>query len=230
MRAADIMTRQVITARAGVSVSALAALMVDNGISAIPIVDADDKLVGIVSEGDLMRRNETATERRRGWWLRAFADRETLAAEYVKAHGRKAAEVMTREVVSVGEDTPVADIVDLLERNGIKRVPVVRDGKLVGIVSRANLVRALAAAQAPRPEFATDDAAIQAQVVAELKSRGFGDTGAVSVIVTEGAVHLWGSFASATEHKAMRIAAGEVPGVRRVVDHLTPRPVVIYQA
>jgi CBS domain-containing protein len=204
--------------------------MGDNGISAVPIVDADDRVVGVVSEGDLMRRSETGTERRRGWWLRAFAEPETLAGEYVKAHGRKAADVMTREVVSVTEDTPVADIVDLLERHRIKRVPVLRDGKIVGIVSRANLVRALAAMPAPRLESAADDAAIRAQINDELRRAGFGGMVAADVIVTEGTVHLWGFYNSPTEHEAIRVAAEGIPGVREVVDHLTPRPVVLYQA
>lgn len=230
MKAADIMTARVISARPDVSVGALAALMGDNGISAVPIVDADDRVVGIVSEGDLVRRSETGTERRRGWWLRAFAEPQTLAAEYVKAHGRKAADVMTREVISVSEDTPVADIVDLLERHRIKRVPVLRDGKLVGVVSRANLVRALAAMPAPRPELAADDAAIRAQLADELKRRGFGYAVTADVIVTEGAVHLWGFYDTPSERQAIRVAAEGIPGVREVVDHLMPRPVVLYQA
>ncbi len=230
MKAADVMTARVITARPDVSVGALAALMGDNGISAVPIVDADERLVGIVSEGDLVRRSETGTERRRGWWLRAFAEPETLAAEYVKAHGRRAADVMTREIVSVTEDTPIADIADVLERRRIKRVPVLRDGKLVGIVSRANLVRALAAMPPQRGELAADDGAIRAQLADELKRSGFGSTVAASVIVAEGTVHLWGFYHSDSEHKAIRVAAEGIPGVREVVDHLMPRPVVLYQA
>src|SRR5436190_4302351 len=141
MKAVDIMTARVVTARPDTRVSALAHLMSDNGISAVPIVDAEDRVVGIVSEGDFLRRGETDTQRRRGRWLRAFADPETLAGEYVKANGRTAADVMTRQVISVVEDTSVPDIVDLLERHDIKRVPVLRERKLVGIVSRGNLVR-----------------------------------------------------------------------------------------
>jgi len=230
MKATDIMTARVVTARPDVGVAALAVLMADNGISAVPIVDARGRVVGIVSEGDLMRRGETATERRRGWWLRTFAEPETLAAEYVKAHGRKAADVMTRDVVTVTEETPVADIVDLLERHRIKRVPVLSDGKLVGIVSRANLVRALAALPAPRPERAADDAAIRAQLAAELKRAGFGHAAGAELIVTEGAVHLSGFYNSPSEHDAIRVAAEGIPGVREVVDHLVPRPAILYQA
>jgi CBS domain-containing protein len=230
MRAAEIMTSRVVTARPDDSVATIAALMGSNAISAVPIVDAAGRVLGIVSEGDLLRRGETGTERRRGRWLRAFAEPETLASEYVKAHGRRAADVMTRDVVGVQEDTPVADIVDLLERHGIKRVPVLRDGKLVGIVSRANLVRALVAVAPAKAESAAEDSAIQAQITDELKRAGFANLHDVSVIVTDGTVHLWGIYASASEHKALRIAAERIPGVRAVVDHLTPRPVALYQA
>jgi CBS domain-containing protein len=230
MRAADIMTTRVVTVRADAHVSEVARLMSENGISAVPVVDADQNVIGIVSEGDLLRRGETGTERRRGRWLRAFAEPETLANEYLKAHGRRAAQVMTRDVVTVDIDMPVAAIVDLLERHGIKRVPVVRDGKLAGIVSRANLVRALVAAPAARPEIAADDGAIQAQLADELARTGFANVRDVNVIVSEGTVHLWGHYGSATERKAINVAAEGIPGVRAVVDHLNPRPVVLYQA
>jgi CBS-domain-containing membrane protein len=162
--------------------------------------------------------------------LRAFADPDTLATEYVKAHGRSAADVMTRDVVSIAEDTPVPDIVDLLERHDIKRVPVLRERKLVGIVSRANLVRALGAVAASRPELAADDGAIQAQLKDELAHAGFASPRDLSIIVTEGTVHLWGIYASANERKAIRVAAEGIPGVLQVVDHLSPRPAVLYQA
>jgi CBS domain-containing protein len=224
------MTADVVTARSDTTVSAIAALMTAHRISAVPIVDGQGRVLGIVSEGDLLRRQETGTERQRGRWLRAFTDPDTLAEEYAKAHGRSAAEVMTRDIVSVTEDTAVGAIVDLLERHGIKRVPVLRDGKLVGIVSRANLVRALAAAPQPRQELAAEDSAIQAQLAAEFKRRGFDRSVAGNAIVTEGIVHLWGAYATESEHKAMRVAAEEIPGVRQVVDHLVPRPVVLYQA
>jgi CBS domain-containing protein len=204
--------------------------MSEHAISAVPILDAHGRVVGIVSEGDLLRRDETGTTRRRSWWLRTLADPETLADEYTKAYGRTAASVMTRTVVSVAEDTPIADIVALLERHAIKRVPVLRDGKLVGIVSRANLIRALAAAPVARPEIAADDEAIQAQLKDELVRAGFASLRDLNVIVSEGTVHLWGHYASASERNAIRVAAERIPGVRNVVDHLTPRPVVIYQA
>ncbi len=154
MRAMDVMTTNVITVSPDTSVQEVATLLSERGISGVPVVDAENRLVGIVSEGDLLHRVETGTDRRpdrrsgrrRSWWLDTVGSDEELARDYVKSHGRTAKDVMTSEVISVSETTELADIANLLETKRIKRVPVVRDGRLVGIVSRANLVRALAAA------------------------------------------------------------------------------------
>src|SRR5690349_1899267 len=144
MNAADVMISNVITVGPAAQLQDVAETLLKNRISAMPVVTADGKLVGIVSEGDLMRRVETATGRRRSWWLAMLTGREVLAAEYVKEHARKVSDVMTHEVITVKPETPLYDIATTLERNGIKRVPVVKDGKVVGIVSRANLLQALA--------------------------------------------------------------------------------------
>src|SRR5262252_1884320 len=140
----DIMTSEVITVREDATVPEVARLMAERGISAVPVVDRENQIVGMVSEGDLLHRTETGTERRRAWWLDMVSSTNKLAGEYIKSHSAKVKDVMTRDVLSVTEETAVADIAVLLETNRIKRVPVVRDGKIVGIVSRANLVRALA--------------------------------------------------------------------------------------
>src|ERR1700751_1567811 len=144
MRAMDVMTSEVITVDENATVQEAAKLLAEHGISAVPVVDKDNQVIGMVSEGDLLHRAETGTERRRSWWLDMMASTNTLAGDYIKSHSGKVKDVMTRTVHSVTETTPVGDIALLLETNRIKRVPVVRDGKLVGIVSRANLVRALA--------------------------------------------------------------------------------------
>ena len=141
MRAADVMTSEVITVGENASVQEAAKLMAEHGISAVPVVDRDNCVIGMVSEGDLLHRAEIGTERRRSWWLDIMASTNRLAGEYVKAHSGKVRDVMTRDVVSVTEEAPVAGIAILLETHRIKRVPVLRDGKLAGIVSRANLVR-----------------------------------------------------------------------------------------
>src|SRR6516164_5064928 len=144
MRATDLMTTGVITVDENATVPEAAKLLATHGISAVPVVDEDNRVIGMVSEGDLLHRAETGTERRRAWWLDMVASTNKLAGDYIKSHSGKVKDVMTRNVLSVTETTPIADIALLLETNRIKRVPVVRDGKLVGIVSRANLVQALA--------------------------------------------------------------------------------------
>src|SRR5271167_3330611 len=144
MRAMDVMTREVITVDENASVPAVAKLLCEHGISAVPVVDKGNRVIGMVSEGDLLHRAETGTEPRRSWWLQMIASTNQLAADYIKSHSGSVKDVMTRDVITVSDTTPVADIAVLLETNRIKRVPVLCDGKLVGIVSRANLVRALA--------------------------------------------------------------------------------------
>jgi CBS domain-containing protein len=146
MKARDVMVSPVITAKPSSSVKDVAKLFLDRRISAVPVVD-DDKLVGIVSEGDLLHRAEADTERRHYWWLRRLIADDTLAAEYVKAHARKVADVMTRRVIIASPETPLYEIAALMEKNAIKRVPIVSDGQLVGIVSRANLIQAVASAR-----------------------------------------------------------------------------------
>jgi len=162
MRAMDVMTTEVITVDPDVSVQAVAKLLSERGISGVPVIDAADRLVGIVSEGDLLHRVETGTERLpgrpRSWWLDTIALDRELARDYVKSHGRTARDVMTRDVISVIDTTDLAEIAMLLETKRIKRVPVLRDGKLVGIVSRANLMRALAVTESdPAVDVTADD-------------------------------------------------------------------------
>lgn len=219
MKAKDIMTSPVITAGPETTVREIAALLLKQRISALPVLEKG-RVVGMVSEADLLHRHEIGTDRLPAgpWWLRLFgADRSP--AEYVRSHARKARDIMTREVVSVSEDTPVARIADLLDKHGIKRVPVMRGKRLVGIVSRANLVQALAneARAASRPS--RDDAAIHDRVTAELERQAWWRPVYSNVTVADGVVHYWGATESDADRDAARVAAENVPGVRDVVDH-----------
>src|SRR5271156_2911937 len=144
MRAVDVMTSGVITVGENATVPEAAKLLAEHGISAVPVVDNENRVIGMVSEGDLLHRAETGTERRRSWWLDMVTSTDQLAAEYIRSHSGRVRDVMTPGVISVTEQTAIAEIAILLETHRIKRVPVLRDGKLVGIVSRANLVQALA--------------------------------------------------------------------------------------
>jgi len=141
MKARDVMTLAVYTVKPTTSVKDVAHLFVERRISAAPVVDDQRKIVGIVSEGDLVHRSEISTQRRHPWWLVLMAGDEGLAADYIKAHAKQVADIMTRKVITAGPDTPLQEIAEMLEKYGIKRLPIVRDGQLVGIVSRANLVQ-----------------------------------------------------------------------------------------
>jgi len=231
MRAMDVMTTNVITVVADTSVQALATLLSERGISGVPVVDKDGLLVGIVSEGDLLHRAETGTERRtqrrRSRWLDTFAADQEAARDYVKAHGRSVQEIMTREVISVSDTTELADIATLLETKRIRRVPVVRDGKLVGIVSRANLVRALAMMKnQPTIDADNDDRTIRQKLLTELQGHEWVHMWGADIIVRDRVVHLWFSDdRSEDERQAVRIAAENIAGVRQVQEHIVPAAV-----
>ncbi len=224
MRASDVMVTDVITVTPASDVAQVAALLLTNHISAAPVVDADGRLVGMISEGDLIRRSESGTAHERPWWLRMLMNRELLAAEFVREHSRRVGDLMTRDVVSAAPDTPVADIAALLERHRIKRVPIVKDGRLAGIVSRANLIQALATsrrtAQEPHPAA---DAELRERVMAQLKSEPWMRSALVNVTVSGGTVDLWGIVDSPGEKQALRVAVEIVPGVKGVNDNLVVR-------
>jgi CBS domain-containing protein len=235
MHALDIMTIDVITAGPTMSVQELARLLDENAISAVPVVDAENRPIGMVSEGDLLHRLEMGAERpitrRRSWWLSLFGSSKPSEdiREYIKSHGRTVGDVMTRQVISVGERTTLADIATLLETRRIKRVPVVRDGKLVGIVSRANLIRAMAALGSPETAGDVDDHSIREKMLAELKRLRLSNIIHPSdIIVRNRVIHLWelDNLSSPEERQALRIAAESVSGVLGVEEHLVPASVV----
>ena len=170
MNAADVMVTNVITVGLDACLQDVAHLLLTNRISAVPVVDSDGKVVGIVSEGDLMRRAEAGTGRRRSWWLSLLTGKEVLAAQYVKEHSRKVADVMTRDVITATPDTPLQDIANVLEKNSIKRVPIIKDGKMVGLVSRANLLQALASLRKQIEGGTPNDTKIRETVVQRLNA------------------------------------------------------------
>jgi CBS domain-containing protein len=217
MRAGNVMTRDVITVGPDADVRSIARKLLEHRISAVPVVDEDSQLLGIVSEGDLVMRPENETAGRTSWWLELFGGFDSRCEDFVKKHGRRAQDVMTRNVVSVTEDTALSEIAKLLERHRIKRVPVLRKGRVVGIVSRANLLHGLAAA--PATQASLDSTQARASIYKLLGEAGL-RTSLLNIVVSEGTAHLWGATRSWAEREAVRVAAEAAPGVERVENHL----------
>lgn len=222
MRADDIMSVDVVTVAPDTDISEIARTLIEYNVSAVPVVDSDGNVIGVVSEGDLMRREESGTERHPSWWLTFLADSDERARDYVKSHGHVAKDVMTRKVITVTEDTQIEDIAEILEKNRIKRVPVVRDHKLVGIVSRANLLHGLIARRT-RKAADGDDRAIRKTILAALGETGV-RTELIDVVVNKGVVSLWGAVESDAQADAIRVAAESADGVQRIDNQVTVMP------
>lgn len=223
MKAHDIMVSPVVTVKPSTSVQDVAKILLERRISAVPVVDDQGKIVGIVSEGDLMHRAESGTQRKHAWWLRGFIGDETLAAEYVKAHARKVTDVMTRNVISATPDSPLHEIAALMEKNAIKRVPIVKDRYLVGVVSRANLIQAVASGRKVL-DVPVSDAVIRDKIMTALKAEAWAHTGLMNITVNGGVVDIWGLAGSESERKAIRVVAETTPGVTIVNDNMIKRP------
>jgi CBS domain-containing protein len=220
MNASDVMTRNILSVKPDATIAEAIRLMLDNRISGVPVIDEAGRLVGILTEGDLLRRGETATERHRPRWLEFLMGPGRLAEEYVRTHGRRIAEVMTRDPVSVAPDTSLKEIVELMERHRIKRVPVLDGDAPVGILSRADLLRGLAGALAAEPGAATSDQEIRERILAELAGAAWVPGDGIAITVENGVVDLNGVILDEKERAALRVAAENVPGVKAVEDHL----------
>src|SRR5215475_9506304 len=220
MRAADVMGRNVITVHPDTEIADAIKLLVEHDISALPVVDEHSKLVGIMSEADLMRRTEIGTEKQRPHWIESLMGAATLAGEFTKSHALKVGEIMTEEVVSVSEDASLAEIATLFERHRIKRVPVTRDGAVVGIVSRSNLIQALASAVVHGAASIDTDQQIRRELLGRLEQESWTDFGERNVIVHDGVVHLWGLVGSQAQRTALTALAEGIPGVKQVSDEM----------
>lgn len=228
MQARDVMVSPVITVTEIDTVRDVAKLLIAERISAVPVLDQAGKIVGIVSEADLIHRIEAGTERPTSWWLSLISGESAIASEYVMAHARKVKDVMTTDVQTAHPDTPLVEIADMFEEKHIKRVPIVNDvGELVGIVSRANIIQAVASTR-PKFEVALPDTLIREQLVTELKKQSWSHVHKLNPTVTNGIVDLWGFTQSEKERQAIRVAAESIPGVVAVNDHLLQEPVFIY--
>jgi CBS-domain-containing membrane protein len=221
LRAHDIMSSDLIVVAPKTGVDRIVTILLLNMISAVPVVDEKFHILGIVSEGDLVDRGEAGTLPRKSWWLGLFQDEDELARRYTKAHGKTAEDVMTRHVISVGPDAPAERIADIMRRHHVKRVPVVEDGKLVGIVSRADIVQMVAVRGVPAGDGPRADNEIQADILDRLRNESWASPQFLSVSVAEGTVDVSGMIGSSDQKMALNVLIGEVPGVTAVNDFTT---------
>jgi CBS-domain-containing membrane protein len=220
MIASDVMTRNVISVSPDATIADAVELMLERGISGLLVVDSSGTLAGIVTEGDLLRRDELGTGRRRSWWLRLIASPGRQAADFTRTHGRKVADVMTRDVLSVNAKSPLTDIVAMMEEHRVKRVPVLDGDHVVGVVSRADLLRALSVAARERGTASADDATIRDHILDTLARETWAPRTTLNVTVVNGVVDLWGTISNDQERRAICVIAENTPGVKKVIDHL----------
>ena len=216
MQAQDIMTKNVISAAVDTTVEQITALMMKNHISAVPILDGDGTVIGLISEGDLMRRVEGSGDAHKSWWLSLFSGHENMARDFIAMRTRRATDLMTHDIEVVSPNTPVADIARLLEKKRIKRVPVVENGKIVGIVSRANLMQALASTQRVTLEPSTSNREKREIVMVALGQVPGLNPAHLNVVVEGDRVDVWGLADSDAEEKAAWVALENIEGLGEV--------------
>ena len=221
MKASDVMTPDVISADPDATVLQAARYMLQHHISGLPVIDKTGALVGILSEGDFLRRRETHTDRRPSRWLEFLMGPGKLASEYTHTHGSKVSEVMTTKLHTISEDTPLEKIVEMMEKYRVKRVPVLRGKKVVGIVTRANLMHAMVSLARGEPKVATSDAAIRQELLREMKNEKWALASMINVVVHGGVVELWGMIVDDRRREALVVAAENIRGVKEVKDHLS---------
>ena len=220
MNAQDAMTKDVVTVGPQATVGEIAGLLVRHRISAVPVVSEDNRVVGIVSQTDLGHRSETGTEKRRKWWLEVFADADFKAREYIKSHGLKAHDVMSRVVISVSRQASLAEVADVLDTHRIRQVPVMDDGKLVGMISRTDLVRKLAEVKIAEPATRSENGALQKAIWEEIKAQPWLRSAYINLAVRDGIVELYGAVDSEDQRRALRVLVEGVKGVQKVEDNV----------
>ncbi len=230
MQARYVMTKDVVTVGPDATVGDIAALLVTNRIGAVPVVSEGRQVIGVVSQTDLVHRSETGTEKRRKWWLEAFADPDARAREYVKSHGHKARDVMTRVVVSVPESASLGEVADMLDSHRIRQVPVVTSGRLVVMISRADLVRALAEASLTAAAARPDNRTLQKAIWEQIQAQSWLKASYVNLSVKDGVVDLWGAVESSEQRRALRVLVEGVPGVTKVEDNVGLIPKMVAAA
>lgn len=220
MNVADVMTRNVISVTPDATIENAAKLMLQRGISGLLVVDAEGRLAGVVTEGDLLRRDELGTQRHRPWWLRLLVSPGRQAADFTRTHGRRVRDVMTADVITTGAAAPLSEVVELMELHRIKRVPVTQEGRVVGVVSRADLLRALVVSSRSDRQVGNDDRSIRAAILDALEREAWAPTTSLNVTVADGVVDVWGTITNDQERRAICVIAENTPGVKQVNDHM----------
>ncbi|HEY1411304.1 MAG TPA: CBS domain-containing protein [Rhodopila sp.] len=220
MIVADVMTRNCITIAPDATVEEAVNLMLSRHISGLFVVDKAGDLAGVITEGDLLRRDELGTQRNRPWWLRLLASPARQAADFTRANGRHVRDVMTEDVISIAQDAPLEGVVAAMEANRIKRLPVTADGKVVGVVSRTDLLRALIGRARTSEPLPTDDRAIRAAIMTALEAQAWAPMTTLNVTVANATADIWGTITNEEERHAIHVAVENTPGVKAVHDHL----------
>ena len=222
MIVSDVMTRKVLSVAPDETVEHAANLMLRHGISGLFVVDAKGTLAGVVTEGDLLRRDEIGTERHRPWWLRVLVSPGKQALDFTRAHGRRVSDVMTPEVICVASNTQLEEVVETMEKQRIKRVAVTENGHMIGVVARSDLLRALLSREREKQPPATqeDDRTIRTNILAALEGASWAPMTTLNVTVASGVVDVWGTITNPDERRAICVIAENVPGVKEVHDHL----------
>jgi CBS domain-containing protein len=220
MKAGDVMTRKIVSVSPDETVLQAARKMLQHRISGLPVIDEVGNLVGMLSEGDFLRRQEIGSQRKRSRWLEFLMGPGKMAAEYTHSHGRKVREVMSTNVLSVSDDASMEEVVESMERHQIKRVPVLRGNKIVGIVTRSNIMHAVVSLARTEPKAAKGDAGIREKLLAALDQERWAPVSMSNVVVRDGVVELWGVIVDERQREALRVAAENIPGVKAVKDHL----------
>jgi CBS domain-containing protein len=220
MKASDVMTRTVITVDEQAPIAEALQLMLGKAISGLPVVNCDNQLVGIITEGDLLRRAELATEGHISWWKNLLFGPWYSAEEYVRTHARSVGSVMTRETLCIEEDTPLSMIVRMMEQGRVKRLPVIKDGKIIGIVSRRDILQPLSSIVGDRLAGSATDASILQQIERELAAQPWNPRHSISVAVKDGVVALSGTVSGFEQREALQVLIEDIPGVRQIRDQL----------
>jgi CBS domain-containing protein len=222
MIVSDVMTRKVLSVAPDDTVDNAVNLMLRHGISGLLVVDAQGTLAGVVTEGDLLRRDEIGTERHRPWWLRVLVSPGKQALDFTRTHGRKVSDIMTPEVICVDVATPLEEVVETMEKQRVKRLAVTEKGHVVGVIARSDLLRALLSHERENAPTATqqDDRTVRANILAALEAASWAPMTTLNVTVAKGVADVWGTITNADERRGICVIVENVPGVKEVHDHL----------